>query len=55
MNQTNVDYFAKVQIELVRLGQNHSLTADESDVIDDYELQEFSAEACAADIAKRRE
>lgn len=55
MNEITLDYFSKVQLELVRLGQNHSLTADERDVIDDYESQEFGAEVCAADIAKRRE
>lgn len=47
-------YFAAVQAQLHCLGQAPAMTADERDLADDYEQQQFGVAVCAADIAKAR-
>lgn len=54
MIQASSDYFTAVQEQLGRKGLTVILSADERDVVDDYEGQEFSVEACAEHIAKSR-
>jgi hypothetical protein len=53
MNQDS-NYFTAVQRQLVELGQTPNMTADERDIVDDYEEQEFGVNACAEHLAKQR-
>ena len=54
MSQASSAYFTAVQKRLDETGHDVTLTADERDIVDDYALQEFGAEACADHIAKER-
>lgn len=54
MSLVTTEYFTAVQRHLDEMGQTATLTADERDLIDDYETQQFGAEACAAHIAQER-
>jgi hypothetical protein len=54
MNQQPTDYFTQVQQNLDEMGQSGLLTADERDIVDDYEAQEFGAKQCAEHIANNR-
>lgn len=54
MSQESSQYFTDVRKELDQMGASVTLSADEEDVVSDYEAQEFSASACAQHIAKAR-
>jgi hypothetical protein len=54
MNPQASNYFTEVQRNLDAMDHSTVLTPDERDIVDDYEAQEFSPEACAGHIAKSR-
>jgi hypothetical protein len=54
MNTQASNYFAEVQRNLDSMDHSTVLTADERDIVDDYEAQDFSPEACASHIAQCR-
>jgi hypothetical protein len=54
VNQTPTDFFSEVLKNLHQLGQSTDLTADERDIIDEYEDNEFGAKQCAEHIARSR-
>ena len=47
-------YFTDVRTQLDQVGASATLSADERDIVDDFEAQEFSASACAKHIVKQR-
>ena len=54
MSDISTTFFAEVQRRLDDIGKPVALTAHERDIVDDYENQKFSAEACAAQIVRER-
>lgn len=53
MNEASA-YFTAVQEQLHMIGQSPILTADERDILDEYEDNEFGAKECAEHIARTR-
>lgn len=54
MEDTPSEFFNEVQQKLAEMGLSADLTQDERDIVDDYEMQQFSAEACIEHLAKQR-
>lgn len=52
--QASSEFFASVEYHLYAKQESTLLDADESDVVNDFSLQGFSAAACAQHIIARR-
>lgn len=54
MTEVSTEFFNEVTRKLAEIGLDSNLTADERDIVDDYEMQHFSVEACAEHLVKQR-
>lgn len=54
MNLQPSDYSSDVQRNLDQMGLPTALTANERDIVNDYERQDFGAKECAMHFSKQR-
>jgi len=54
MTEVSSDFFNQVQRKLAEMGFDAPMTQDERDIVDDYEMQQFGADACVEHLAKQR-
>lgn len=55
MEEASNDFFNEIQRKLAEMGLDANLSQDERDIVDDYELQQFSVAACIEHLAKWRD
>jgi hypothetical protein len=55
MEEASNDFFNEIQRKLAEMGLDANLSQDERDIVDDYEMQQFSVAACIEHLAKRRD
>jgi hypothetical protein len=55
MEEASNDFFNEIQRKLAEMGLDANLSQDERDIVDDYEMQQFSVAACIEHLAKRHD
>lgn len=54
MEEVSSDFFNQVQRKLAEVGLDPNMDQDERDIVDDYEMQQFSVASCVEHLAKLR-